>query len=84
MRFLDELAYFEAALLIIVFSILSELSGQSWVTRSTVPGDRERFDQLAMDCRISLDMSLVSKQGVIPMGTGRELTKLIIYVNFWQ
>src|SRR6218665_3060322 len=68
-------------LLIIAFSIVFELSGQLdevIVGDFKVPGDRERFDQLAMDCRISLDMSLVSKQVVIPMGTGRELTKLIM------
>jgi len=28
---------------------------------SAVPGDPERLDQLALDCRMSLDMSLVSK-----------------------
>jgi len=39
-------------------SIVSELSGQLEevvVDDSTVPGDRERLDQLVLDCRMSLD-----------------------------
>jgi len=59
LRLIDGLVYSGPALACSQspFSIVSELSGQLDVVvvgDSTVPGGRERLDQLAFECRVSL------------------------------